>query len=1502
MYPNLNVRVLFLSIYTALFSAVSCCVYAEETELPDSVILEVADTLDPDPEWYVAPLSRDSVRAGKRALVAAATCTIDSVQIFNVDSVLTGVSVYEYGDTTRTMTWTVNSDGSRFGTSRSEEKTTGDITFTASYEWDAAANDWKGISKEEHTFAGSKETLRTSYDWQNGAWSAKTQYTWAFDASAREIEYTTYSRNDAGALAYSEQRLREYNAAGKLTQEIQYTAHNGTDWSAGTKKVYDFDTSNNQVLYEYYSTYTNGAWVGSSKEIWTYTAGKKTYYEKNTWSNGSWVKNTKEVWVYNAVGKELFYEKYGVNNNEWAITNQNNSGYNEYNNLTHVENYTFNKTTGVKTGAKKEDYTLKGSTTLQLEKIQYKWVTANADWANNIKTVKAYNDANKIIDDCTYNWINDEWVGVYTRTKTTYSGSNATDVISMSWSADINDWVNSSRTETEYTGSNKTKETNSIWQDEAWFFTGRTDYHYTAGKNDTTTTYTCDGVTWTPLNRTVNTFNAAGTNIMTHIATWSDNKWALKSMTKTDLVDHVLGGQRQTLSASWKCGSDSVWTGVKKDTVLYSATGKTLYTASYKGWENNDWKPASKSEFFYDEQDRKVDEQTFKWNNGWVGNIRNEYGYDDQGRSNMSAIYVGWNSATNWWIGSTKTLTTFKADGKIDYYVSYKWGTSDWVYNYRYNFTYDGSGNEIGLLVEEYKNNNWENKTKTAKEYKGNTQVKNNTYSWLNNQWVFSSRNESYYDNDAQAKLRREVTGLWNSGILQSFTDNHYFYACDPKSMFTIRFVNENGATLESKQVQNGTIPAYSGETPTKESTAEYTYTFVGWDKTIAEVSGDATYTAVFTTTKRQYTVTWLNEDGSEIDHVTLEYGAMPTHADATKEATAEYTYAFAGWGKEIALVTGNETYQATFTATKNSYTITWLNEDGSEISHETLEYGLTPEHANIYKESTAEYTYTFAGWDKEITPVNGDATYKAVFTTTKRQYTVTWLNEDGTEMERQTLEYGAMPQHADATKASTAEYTYTFAGWDKEIASVTGDETYQATFNATKNSYTITWLNEDGSELDRQTLEYGAMPQHADATKASTAEYTYTFAGWDKEIASVTGDETYQATFNATKNSYTITWLNEDGSELDRQTLEYGAMPQHTDPSKESTAEYTYAFAGWDKELVAVEGDAIYTAIFTATKRQYTITWLNSDNSPLYQEEVEYGETPVYTGETPTQESTAEYTYTFAGWDSDPSPVTGAAIYKAVYSSNKNSYTVTFYFEDGVTVLDSQVLEYGETPGTSMIPSKNAEEHYYYTFAGWYPEITPVTGNVSYTPVFTKEPKQYTITFKNYNGRPLWTTTVPYGETPVYNGETPTRPRTQQYSYEFAGWSPELTAVSGDATYTALFDAIVNQYTVVFQNEDGTELDRQMVDYGTKPEYQGETPTKEPDENYRYEFAGWTPRIAAVYGDATYTATYTRHDLHEGIDNVQSPCMEAQKVLRNGTFYILRGGKTYTLDGVLVE
>jgi hypothetical protein len=245
----------------------------------------------------------------------------------------------------------------------------------------------------------------------------------------------------------------------------------------------------------------------------------------------------------------------------------------------------------------------------------------------------------------------------------------------------------------------------------------------------------------------------------------------------------------------------------------------------------------------------------------------------------------------------------------------------------------------------------------------------------------------------------------------------------------------------------------------------------------------------------------------------------------------------------------------------------------------------------------------------------------------------------------------------------------------------------------------------------------------------------------------------------------------------------------------------------------------------------------------------------------------------------------------------------VTFYFEDGVTGIKSTEMAYGEMPSIDITPSRVAEEHYYYVFAGWSPEITEVTGDVNYTANFNKKPKEYEILFKDWNGAQLLKANVAYGTVPEYTGTTPERRGNAHYSYTFTGWSPELTEVTGNATYTAVYKTVVNMYTVQFLDEDGTELENQLVAYGVVPAYQGEMPTKEDDEEYRYIFAGWSPRVTAVTSDAAYYATYTAHKKTEGFETIadhQSPI--STKVMIDGRIYIIRGGHTYTTDGRMVE
>ena len=137
-----------------------------------------------------------------------------------------------------------------------------------------------------------------------------------------------------------------------------------------------------------------------------------------------------------------------------------------------------------------------------------------------------------------------------------------------------------------------------------------------------------------------------------------------------------------------------------------------------------------------------------------------------------------------------------------------------------------------------------------------------------------------------------------------------------------------------------------------------------------------------------------------------------------------------------------------------------------------------------------------------------------------------------------------------------------------------------------------------------------------------------------------------------------------------------------------------------------------------------------------------------------------------------------------------------------------------------------------------------------------------YTIIWKNYDGTVLETDTrLPEGDVPNYDGETPTKPDDEEYTYTFEGWTPEVVAATGDAVYTAAFTAVpkINTYTVIWQNYDGTVLETdENVEEGTIPSYDGETPTKPDDEHYTYTFDKWSPEISAVSGDVTYTATFT--------------------------------------------
>ena len=246
----------------------------------------------------------------------------------------------------------------------------------------------------------------------------------------------------------------------------------------------------------------------------------------------------------------------------------------------------------------------------------------------------------------------------------------------------------------------------------------------------------------------------------------------------------------------------------------------------------------------------------------------------------------------------------------------------------------------------------------------------------------------------------------------------------------------------------------------------------------------------------------------------------------------------------------------------------------------------------------------------------------------------------------------------------------------------------------------------------------------------------------------------------------------------------------------------------------------------------------------------------------------------------------------KIKYAPSPNKISFLTNYEDAG---DLRIQQEASTCNDTAIIEVTPREGYH--FVQWSDGVTdnPRSVVLAQDTTFIAEfaINQYTITWKNEYGSIIDQTSVRYGETPTHTD--PVKESTAQYTYTFAGWTPEIVAVTGDATYMATFDAVVRKYMITFMDEDGTELCAQEWEYGATPSCA--EPTKADDEQYTYTFAGWSPEVVAVTGEATYTATYTAKDKHEDFENVSTEPVP-RKVMIDGQIYILRGDRVYTLQG----
>ena len=609
-----------------------------------------------------------------------------------------------------------------------------------------------------------------------------------------------------------------------------------------------------------------------------------------------------------------------------------------------------------------------------------------------------------------------------------------------------------------------------------------------------------------------------------------------------------------------------------------------------------------------------------------------------------------------------------------------------------------------------------------------------------------------------------------------------------------------------------------NGTKATLTATPNEGYHFVKWSNDVTEnpytfaVDKDLALTATFDA--KEYNLIYM-VDGVEYKKVPVKFGSTITpEAFPTKVG-----YTFSGWGEIPATMpTSDVTVNGTFAI--NKYTFTFDTDGGSEVA------GITQDYNSAITVPTAptKTGYTFAGWVPAIpeTVPAENMSFKAQWTI--NQYTLTFDADNGTEATVITQDFNTKFE----TPAAPTKTGYTFAGWDSEIPETIPAENKSFKALWTINQYTFTFDADGGSDVAAITQNYGTKIE----TPAAPTKTGYTFAGWVPAIPETVPAENMSFKAQWTINQYTLTFNADNGTEDVKITQNYGTKFE----SPATPTKTGYTFAGWDMDIpetIPAENMS-FTAKWIAN--QYTLTFDSNGGSDVAAITQDYG-TKIDTPAAPTKTG-----YTFAGWDNEiPETMPAESMnFKALWTINQ--YTLTFNADNGTEDVEI-TQDYGTKFDTPADPTREG-----YTFAGWdmdIPETIPAE-DMRFTAKWIAN--QYTLTFDSDGGSDVAAITQDYG-TKI---ETPAAPT--KTGYTFAGWDNEIPETMPAESMSFKAQWTINQYTLTFNADNGTEDVEITQDYGTKFETPAD-PTREG-----YTFAGWDMDIPETIPaeDMSFTALWS--------------------------------------------
>lgn len=486
-------------------------------------------------------------------------------------------------------------------------------------------------------------------------------------------------------------------------------------------------------------------------------------------------------------------------------------------------------------------------------------------------------------------------------------------------------------------------------------------------------------------------------------------------------------------------------------------------------------------------------------------------------------------------------------------------------------------------------------------------------------------------------------------------------------------------------------------------------------------------------------------------------------------------------------------------------------------------------------------------------------------------KFTATFVNENQV-LQTSKVEKGQYAIYAGETptKDSTAAEDYVFTGWDLDPATtpIIQDTTFTAQFSNVLHEYAVTFKNGD-QILQNSNVTHGSKAEYVGETptKASDENYRYAFAGWEPSLETlITEPTTFVAQFKAL-SLYEVNYNFENmsaGEKFGDWTAVKDVDNTYIEATGSTWTEGILTDFLYHDELDTIsENFEMSARIYIEGNPEGNLTFVSDsfyEHNPDTFNKMFFWHTTGGNGYVQSFKNSTNLVdgncVMDCGWFTMHDVGTDADIASIVHNQ-----WVAFKLVN----LGGQVSIYvnNHLMGRQNLSVTELKDLKFGIFMG-----NP-DAKVRFDDFSLKAVNSYNVTFKNGDAT-LYSYKVQDGETPVYQGEQPTKPAEGATQYVWSGWNVDLsTPIHEDTTIYATFNEETRTVKATFKVGENVVLTKDTP-YGTTPIFDGETPTKADENGKHYQFAGWTPALSAIEDDTIYTAKFFEYTDQEIIKDFE--------------------------------